>query len=173
MSDDTTAPVQAAAPQTVEQPGFTRRPRRRVAEEAPAAQQDDALPKRRRRKSVGTASLKLAAPMRPGFTRRWVNDQDNRIADAVELGYDHVSEQGIQSSSPDSRVSRLVGTKANGEPLRAFLMETPNELYAEGVDEKETHNRLVDEAIAAGRDSTGHMPRTNETYGRGSIQRDR
>jgi hypothetical protein len=130
-------------------------------------------PKRRRRKSVGTASLKLAAPTRPGFTRRWVNDQDNRIADAEELGYDHVTDQSIQSSSSDSRVSRLVGTKANGEPLRAFLMETPDDLYSEGVEEKEAHNRLVDEAIAAGRDSTGHMPRNNETYGRGSIQRDR
>jgi len=87
------------------------------------------------------------------------------------LGYDHVTEQGIQSSDAGSRVSRLVGTKANGEPLRAYLMETPDELYAQGVAEKEAHNRQIDDAIIAGRDSTGQM--VTETYGHGSIKSDR
>jgi len=116
--------------------------------------------------------LKLSAPLRAGFVRRWFNDDGNRIAEAEELAYEHVTEDGIQSSDPSSRVSRLVGTKANGEPLRAYLMETPVEEYAHGVREREAITRQVDEAIAAGRDSTGQMD-SNETYGRGSIQRDR
>jgi len=128
--------------------------------------------KRRRRASVGGHALKLSAPARPGYTRRWFNDDGNRIADAEELAYEHVHEAGIKTSGPGTRISRLVGTKANGEPLHAFLMETPDELFAEGVAEKEAHNRQIDDAIIAGRDSTGQMS-SNETYGQGSIQRDR
>ena len=130
---------------------------------------------RRRRSSTGGHSLKLSAPQREGYTRRWVNDDGNRLAEAHELAYDHVIETGITSSDTGTRISRLVGTKANGEPLRAYLMETPTELYAEGVAEKEAHNRQIDDAIAAGRDSTGSMSQvpTSETYGQGSIQRDR
>lgn len=127
---------------------------------------------RRRRASVGGHAMKLSAPHRPGYSRRWFNDDGNRIADAEELAYDHVHEAGIKTSSPGSRISRLVGTKANGEPLHAFLMETPDELFAEGVAEKEAHNRQIDDAIIAGRDSTGQMSST-ETYGQGSIQTDR
>lgn len=127
---------------------------------------------RRRRASVGGHALKLTAPTREGWTRRWFNGDGNRIADAEELGYSHVSDTAIKTSGPGSVVSRLVGTKANGEPLSAFLMETPNELYAEGIAEREAHSRLIDDAIRAGRDSTGQMSST-ETYGHGSIKSDR
>lgn len=125
--------------------------------------------KRRRRASVGGHALRLQAPKRKGYTRRWINDDGNRLADAFELGYDYVQEAGIQSSDPGSRISRLVGTKANGEPLRAYLMETPDELYAEGVAERDAHTRQIDESLVAGRDSTGQMV-PNETYGHGSIR---
>jgi hypothetical protein len=127
---------------------------------------------RRRRATTGGHALKLAAPPRPGFKRRFFNDDGNRLADADELGYDHVTETGLKTSSPGSRVSRLVGTKANGEPLHAFLMETPDELYAQGEAEKEAACRTVDDAIRAGRDSTGQMS-PNDTYGQGSIKSDR
>jgi hypothetical protein len=143
---------------------------------AEAAPETTSAPtKRRRRASVGGHRLKLQAPARDGYVRRWVNDDGNRIAEAQELAYDHVTDSGIQTSSADSRISRLVGTKANGEPLRAFLMETPATEYAAGCSDKEAIARQVDEAIAAGRDSTGQMSSIpeSETYGRGSIQRDR
>lgn len=162
-----------------------RRGRPPINAEAPAQQQapqpvpddpqaDAAPPKRRRRASVGGHALKLSAPVRPGHTRRWFNDNDNRIAQADELAYDFVHDPDAQSTDTGSRVSRLVGTKPNGEPLRAYLMETPDEFYAEGVAEKEAHNRQIDDAILAGVDSTGQLgaPKA-ETYGQGSIQRDR
>jgi hypothetical protein len=129
-----------------------------------------ASPKRRRRSSVGGHALKLTAPTREGHTRRFVNDDGNRLAEMQELGYEFVSDTGIKTTDPGSRVSRLVGTKANGEPLHAYLMETPDELYAEGVAEKEAANRLIDEAIEAGRDSTGRL---ENQYGHGSITTDR
>lgn len=156
-------------------PPMNRGPQEPGAVEAQSAETASAPTKRRRRASVGGHRLKLEAPSRPGYVRRWVNDDGNRIAEAQELAYEHVAERGIDNTSADSRVSRLVGTKANGDPLRAFLMETPAEEYAAGVSDKEAIARLTDEAIAAGRDSTGQMSSVPEaeTYGRGSIQRDR
>ncbi len=145
-------------------------------ESAPVQELTDAQPvpkaQRRRRSSTGGHSLKLSAPVRPGYKRRWVNDDGNRIADADELAYDFVHEAGITSSDPGTRISRLVGTKANGEPLRAYLMETPDELYAEGVAEKEARARQTDDAIAAGRDLDGQH-QSDGYVGQGSITRDR
>ena len=139
---------------------------------APEAQETAANPsKRRRRASVGGHATKLEAPARPGFTRRWFNDLNNRIAEGDDLAYDHVTEQGIKTDDPSSRVRRLVGTKANGEPLYAYLMETPDELYAEGVAEKEARANEIDKAIRAGRDSTGQMDANS--YGQGSIKVER
>lgn len=144
-----------------------------AAEPVEAATEPTAPPKRRRRASVGGQAMKLAAPTRPGYSRRWFNDDKNRIADAHELGYDFVTEQGIKTDQPGSRVSRLVGTKADGKPLHAYLMETPNELYAEGVSEKEALNRQIDQAISAGSPTDGPIAPASESYGQGSIERDR
>ncbi len=124
--------------------------------------------KRRRRASVGGHAQRLSAPERQGYTRRWVNDAENRIADVDELAYEFVSERGIQTHDPSSRIARTVGTKPNGEPLRAYLMETPDELYAEGVSEKEAFNGKVDEAIRKGRYAEGHGGDT--AFGSGSIK---
>jgi len=133
-------------------------------------EQTDAAPsKRRRRASVGGHALKLQAPVRAGYTRRWMNDLNNRIAEADDLAYDFVFEKGIKTDDPSSRVSRIVGTKANGEPLKAYLMETPNELYAEGVSEKEAQNARVEDDVREGRYSEGHGG--DNTFGSGSITR--
>lgn len=135
------------------------------------AEQSPPVTRRRKRSSVGGFVSKLDAPLREGETRRWVNDDGNRIAECRELGYDFVSDKGIQTDDPGSRISRLVGTKANGEPLHAYLMETPDELFAQGQAEQEASCRLIDEAITAGRDSTGRMD--EHQYGQGSIKSDR
>ena len=132
-----------------------------------------AAPGRRRRASVGGHAMKLRAPQREGYVRRWVNDDGNRIADATELAYDFVLDTSIEGTGDGSRVSRLVGTKANGEPLRAYLMETPVEEYRAGLAEKEALNRQIDDAITRGEDSTGQLAPASEQYGEGSIKRDR
>ncbi len=123
--------------------------------------------KRRRRASTGGYFKKLDAPERPGFQRRWFNDTPGRLAYAEELAYEHVTEPGIKSDSPDSRVRRLVGTQAGGQPQYAYLMETPIEEYQRGIDEKEEAHRAVDEAIRSGSDMTG---RVQDAFGEGSIR---
>jgi hypothetical protein len=134
--------------------------------------------KRRRRASVGGFVSKLDVPQATleklraeGKTPRFVNDDVNRLEEVKELGYEFVSDKGVQTSQPGSRISRLVGTKANGEPLHAYLMETPDELFAQGLAEQEAANRLIDESITAGRDSTGRMD--EHQYGHGSIKVER
>jgi hypothetical protein len=135
---------------------------------------DNAIPaqtgaptKRRRRADVNGMQLKLKAPPREGFQRRWFNDTPGRLAEAEELAYDHVRDPSIKSDGTDSRVRRLVGTQANGQPLYAYLMETPEAEWAAGQAEREEQHRAVDLAINEGRDATG---RVGNPYGEGSIQ---
>ena len=128
---------------------------------------------RRRRASVGGHALKLQAPTREGYVRRWVNDNGNRIANAQELAYDFVLDTSVAGTGEGSRVSRLVGTKENGEPLRAYLMETPVEEYQAGSDEKEAHLKALDAAMHAIVDETGQRVPGSEQYGQVSITRDR
>jgi hypothetical protein len=144
-----------------------------VAQAAPDAPVTEPPVARRRRHSVGGHAMKLTAPTRPGYTRRFVNDDANRLAELDGLAYDFVTDGSIQSSDPGSRVSRLVGTKKNGEPLRAFLMETPDELYAQGVAEKEAEAQRIDQAISAGETSEGHMAQIpqDERYGKVTVER--
>jgi len=143
------------------------------AEVRAMAAEPAAPPKRRRRASVGGHAMKLDAPTRPGFVRRFFNDMGNRLATALELGYEFVEDTGIKTDDPSSRINRLAGTQPNGAPLKTYLMETPDELYAEGEAEREAHNRQIDDAITAGVDSTGQLGPKSETYGQGSIERDR
>ncbi len=122
----------------------------------------DAPARRRKRADVGGQHLKLKAPEREGFYRRWVNDTPGRLAMFQELAYDHVSEQGIKSDGPDSRVRRLVGTQAGGAPQYAYLMETPLAEYQAGIDEKEEARKPFEDAIRRGADPLGQSV-TSET----------
>ncbi len=144
-----------------------------AAPEAPEATSEAEAPapvakaKRRTRASTGGYRLKLHAPNHPGFIRRWFNDTPGRLAEAEDLAYTHVTDPGVKSDSPDSRVRRLVGTKEGGQPLYAYLMETPIEEYHRGQEEKEEIHRAVDQAISEGRDRDG---RVRDAYGKGSIK---
>lgn len=122
--------------------------------------------KRRRRSNVGGFNMKLAVPERPGYHRHWFNDVPGRLAMAHELAYDFVEDKALKSDSPDTRVRRFVGT-IDGNPLYAYLMETPLVEYERGQREKVEETREVDKAIAAGRDLDG---RIENQYGHGSIR---
>lgn len=118
---------------------------------------------RRPRGSVGGHGQKLGAPAKPGFVRRFVNDVGNRVAQLRDLGYTVADEPGVQTSDPGSVISRLAGTQEGGAPLKAILMETPNELYQQGRSEMEEDNSRTDAAILGGRDGQGGLTE-RETY---------
>lgn len=129
---------------------------------------------RKRRAKVGGHALKLKAPERPGYKRRFAIAKPERIAELEELGYSIVTDPSIPSTGLGSgTVQRPAGIGDTGAHLNHILMETPDELYAQGVAELEEHNSQIDKAIRAGRDVTGRLTQ-DETYGgQGSIKVER
>jgi len=127
--------------------------------ETPAVEAKQPVPvtRRKRRSATEGGGLKLHAPERPGYVRRFVNDTGNRIAEMQELGYTFAEETGIDTHGPGSRINRLAGTQDGGAPLKTYLMETPVELYRQGEAEKEEEREEVDLAINQGRDPSGEV----------------
>lgn len=111
---------------------------------------------RRQRASVGGFKTRLDAPQKPGMVMRWVNDEPGRIQDMNALGYDF-AQRDTRTDGQGTRIERIVGTHPNGEPKKAFLMETPEDQYAIGVAEKEERLKPFEEAINRGEDTTGRL----------------
>jgi hypothetical protein len=139
------------------------RPRKTAlaAQAAPEAQSTapdttGATPKsrRRRRSSVGGLQLKLSAPQRPGYVRRWVLDDPSRIISMQDLGYDF-AEAEAKTEGLGTRIERHAGKDAEGKPQRLILMETPQEEYDLGLKDKEAALKPFEDALRAGRDTTG------------------
>lgn len=125
---------------------------------------------RKERVPLGIPRMKLQAPSRPGYRRRWICDRPGRIEDAIRGGYQFVTKETLggpdvpvdltERESVDSRVSRVVGVHEDNRPMVAYLMEIPEELYEEDqarkqakVDEKEAAlRRGVDQHGAPGQD---------------------
>jgi hypothetical protein len=91
----------------------------------------------------------------------WFNDQDGRPERALDAGYEFVKpeevrgigDREVHSGNTDlnSKVSRVVGRAEGGQPIRAYLMKLPLDLYNEDQAKKQEANDLVDRAIRAGR----------------------
>lgn len=124
----------------------------------PEAAEGKAVPRhnRRQRASVGGFQTRLGAPQKPGMVQRWVNDEPGRIQRMHDLGYDF-AERDTRTDGQGTRVARNVGTHPNGEPKLAYLMETPEDQYAIGVQEKEERLKPFEEAIKRGDDTTGRV----------------
>lgn len=94
-----------------------------------------------------------------GKKLRWVNDTaDGRIQHAEAGGYDFVTGDGTErigegqdgNSDLGSRVSRIVGTKEDGTPLRAYLMAVDEEFYKEDQLAKQKEVDEIDAQIRSG-----------------------
>lgn len=133
------------------------------------AKAPEAKPTRRRRASLTALQSKLAAPARPGFVRRWVDNDPSRIQHMQELGYEPVQDKGIPTDSLGTNAARFGGKRANGEPQHLVLMETPEEDYATGVREKEEALKPFEDALRAGRDTQGRLQDAYEPRDRSSI----
>lgn len=147
------------------------RSRRRTPEPVEATEETaEGKPARRRRAKIGQAAMKLKAPERKGYKRRFAVNTPERVAELEDLGYTVVSDSSIPSSGLGTgTVQRPAGFGEDGTYRRHILMETPDELYAQGRDELERHNAKVDQAILAGRDREGRLP-DGESYGEGRIE---
>lgn len=124
---------------------------------------------RRPRAAVGGMRLKLTAPSRPGFVRRFVKNDPTRILEMQEMGYDF-AEANTNTDSLGTRITRHAGKGENGQPEQLVLMETPESEYAKGVIEKEEQRQPFEQAIRAGRPTSGELTDPYEPrYDRSSL----
>ena len=134
-----------------------------------------ATPKsRRRRRSATTGlTLKLEAPGRPGYVRRWVDNHPTRVMAMQDLGYDLADEiAGDGKARTDglgTRIQRLGGKRDSGEPQHLVLMETPADDYKLGAEEKEEQLKPFEEAIRRSADTTGKLQDAYEPRDRSSL----
>lgn len=135
--------------------------------EVASAEVGPAPTERRRRKKVTGTTLKLAAPERPGYQRRWFVDKPGRLAEAHELAYEHVVDQSLKTDGTDSRVRRLTGTDGFGAPQYSYLMETPIEEYRAGIEDKEEAHAAFEDSIRRGSDPENKLA---DAYGSGRIE---
>ena len=107
---------------------------------------------RKARVPLGTPKQRLAAPVRAGFKRRWVNDVPGRVQHAIDGGYTHVRVKAPDESDADRTINRkeVVGTKQDGSALTAYLMEIPEKFYKEDQKTKMAEIDKVDETIQRG-----------------------
>lgn len=137
-----------------------------MTEQPQEVSSEASVPKGRRRKRADNGGYKtrLAAPQREGYHRRWVNDDGIRPQILnQDLAYDFVLDK-LSGDGPGTRVSRIVGKKASGEPMYAYLMETPIEEFRVGEAEKEDRLKPFEDAIRSNRDTTGELSQADNVY---------
>lgn len=153
MASLKTPPRRAAArkPVSVQEPVAVREPEPVVeavleAEPAPPpVVEEERRPSRAERVPIGNQRLKLARPDRPGFVRRWVNEEGGRLIQFKNAGYTHVKDPQTGAAE-----SYIVGVSKQGGALTAYLMEIPEEYYQEDQAEKDDRLKKFDSDIRRG-----------------------
>jgi hypothetical protein len=111
-------------------------------QKALAARRDSQRPAavRERPKNFGGPRLKMAVIGEiPGFHLYWENDDgEGAIEQLLYEGFEFVEPSEVSMVShivsdtdTASRVSRFVGSKKDGTPMRAYLLKCPDELWSE------------------------------------------
>lgn len=132
-----------------------------AAQARQAAERPEA--ERERPQQFGGLRLKLTVPRDiPGYHLYWAND-DGEVDQLVEEGFDLVrpSEMGTEASKRLQRrvvvdediadsYSRHVGHKADGTPLRAYLMKIPEQQWEDRQAMKNAQADAYDTAIRRG-----------------------
>lgn len=122
-------------------------------------EQEKIRKKRRKGTALGVHHLKLSVPdglIPSDKIGRWINDVDNRIEMALNSDYEFVTNKdnahignGIRNENTDigSKISKIVGSGKNGEPIRAYLMMIDRDWYEEDQAKKEEKNNMIEQAI--------------------------
>ncbi len=92
----------------------------------------------------------------PGYHLFWENDEDNALESRLYEGFEFVSPAEVRMQSAvvadadlGDKVSKYVGKKADGSPLRAYLLKYPEDLWEEMQDMKQRQANEWDSAIRA------------------------
>jgi hypothetical protein len=122
--------------QAIENQAPRTRDRSEVRSEAERAKREAI---RQRLRDTGGARLKLEVfGTVPGYHLYWENDEGSNIPALLQDGFDFVApdEVGmanwlVADKDVEGKISKYVGTKADGSPLRAFLMKLPEDMWAD------------------------------------------
>lgn len=161
MTDETQAPEPTV---TVKR----RRRRTMLSPDVPSesvTQRVDAKQRESRRIPMSIPRPKLTAPTLPGHHLHWINDDDNRINDALQGGYVFVESDEVLlnsfSTATDTsvsgntdlgtRVSLFVGTTRSGQPMRAYLMKIKQEWYDQDQAIIQERSDRIDQTLKAGK----------------------
>ena len=132
--------------------------------------------KRRGGHPVGMPSMRMHVEPREGYFRYWFNDTPGNIQSALDGDYEFVKEgtvAGTLSQQEDlaasdaggQRVSKVVGTQADGSPMVAYLMEIPQEWYDEDQAKILASAREVEHQIKTGKVPGDEAEDTEHRYG--------
>lgn len=93
----------------------------------------------------------------PGYHLYWCNDEDAAIEQLLAEGFEFVQPAEVKMESAlvvdkdlDNRLSKYVGTRADGSPLRAYLLKATEELWQDFQDGNQAQADDWDEAIRQG-----------------------
>jgi hypothetical protein len=93
-----------------------------------------------------------------GFHLYWENDDDGAIETLLYAGFEFVAPTEVQMESAivqdsdlGNRISRYVGKKSDGSPLRAYLLKCPEEIWSEREHARYEQADQWDSAIKAGK----------------------
>jgi hypothetical protein len=125
---------------------------------------------RERQKNFGGPRLKLGVMGEiPGYHLYWENDEAGAIEQLLFEGFEFVKPAEVRMQSHivadadvADRISRYVGKKDDGTPLRAFLMKCSDEIWAERQTARHEQADAWDSAIRAGKiqhDSGRYKPK--------------
>lgn len=90
----------------------------------------------------------LHADTRPGYVRRLVNDQDDRIERFKKAGWSPVEDEQVgDPHAGDASSLGSMTTKSVGAGMKAVLMEIPEEHYQEDQRDKQKRVNELEEAM--------------------------
>lgn len=99
----------------------------------------------------------------------WEHDEDGKIEERLYEGFDFVAPGEVRRTSDlvadmdlTNRVSRYVGRREDGSPLRAYLLKCPTDIWTERKSREQRQVDDWDSQIRNGRmkpkDNTEYVP---------------
>ncbi len=102
---------------------------------------------RAERVPMGGMILKLEAPKRPGYFRRWAADRKTNLQRYLNAGYKFVTDDITVEEAGNSQNSRV--SQISGDEM-LYLMEIPQKLYDEDQAAKQAELDEIDETLRRG-----------------------
>ena len=111
---------------------------------------------RRKRASHQLARLRLSVPHRiEGYYIRWCNDDGRELQWRLQSDYDFVAPEEVGlAAENETKVSRVVGVKENGEPLYAYLLKIRQDWRDEDEAEEAKLQASFEKAVKSGQIAT-------------------